>query len=440
MRYYNTNNRSETVTLEKAIFTGIAADGGLYMPERIVRMPQPFVNNMKSMTLRDIGFALANFALQGDVEPDVLHDIVDETLNFPIPLRQVADNRYALELFHGPTMAFKDVGARFMARLMAYYIRRRPGQRVNVIVPTSGDTGSAVANGFAHVPGVHVYVLYPHNQVSYIQEVQFASLGGNVTALDVNGTFDECKQLAEQALIDPDLNSRLTLTSATTINVARLLPQTFYYFWAYAQLLQQGHDGKQLVMAIPCANLGNLASGLMARAMGLPVKRFVSVENANNIFYNYVRTGQFVPCPSVASIAPALDAGNPTNFARITSLLGDVEHVRQVVHAYSFNDADILDTIARVDRDYNYLLDPQSAIGWRGMEEDIQPGETGIVLATAHPAKFSAPVEAAIGRQVDLPLQLARYLRGTRHVTPLTNGYTALRNFLLRHNSDNRKS
>ncbi len=432
MRYYSTNNRKATASLEEAIFRGMAPDGGLYMPERIVRMPQPFVNNMRNMTLPDIGFALANFALQGDVDPDVLHHIVDDTLNFPIPLRRVAPGRFALELFHGPTMAFKDVGARFMARLMAHYIGLRPGRRVGVIVPTSGDTGSAVANGFAHMPGVHVYVLYPRDGVSYVQEAQFAALGGNVTALEVDGTFDDCKQLAEQALMDADLNRHITLTSATTINVARLLPQTFYYFYAYAQLLNQGVDTSRVVMAVPCANLGNLASGLMARAMGLPVSRFVSVENQNNIFYNYVHSGQYVPRPSVSSIAPALDAGNPTNFARITALLGDVEQVRKVVHAYSYTDADILDTISRVDREHNYLLDPQSAIGWRGMEADLQPGETGILLATAHPAKFSAPVEMAIGRQVPMPLQLVRFLRGTRHVTPLRNGYTALRNYLLR--------
>ena len=317
---------------------------------------------------------------------------------------------------------------------MAHFTRQRPGRRVNVIVPTSGDTGSAVANGFAHVRGVHVYVLYPRDGVSYVQEAQFASLGGNVTALEVNGSFDDCKQLAEQAFRDPELNRQLTLTSATTINVARLLPQTFYYFWAYAQLLQRGHAGKPLVVAVPCANLGNLASGLMARAMGLPITRFVSVENENNIFYNYVCTGQFTPRPSVTSIAPALDAGNPTNFARVTALLGDVEQVRQVVHARSYTDTDILDTIAHVFGEHQYLLDPQSAIAWRGLADDLQPGETGITLATAHPAKFSATVEAATGRPVDMPLQLVRFLQGTRHVTPLNNGYTALRKFLL---SDN---
>ncbi len=438
MKYYNTNNRRQTVSLEEAVFKGLAADGGLYMPERIPRLPQPFINNMKNMSLPDIGFAVANFSLQGDVESDVLHNIIDETLNFDIPLRRVSDHRYALELFHGPTMAFKDVGARFMARLMAYFIGRRPGRRVNVLVPTSGDTGSAVANGFAQVPGVHVYVLYPCDGVSLIQEMQFASLGGNVTALKVNGTFDDCKQIAEQAFMDEDLNRQITLTSATTINVARLLPQAFYYFYAYAQLLERGHGGGNVVVAVPCANLGNLASGLIAREMGLPVKRFVSVENANNIFYNYVCTGEFLPRPSVASIAPALDAGNPTNFARITALLGGVEQVRQVIHAYSFTDQDILDTIAQVDRDHAYLLDPQSAIAWRGMEADLQPGETGITLATAHPAKFSAPVEAAIRRPVEMPKQLVKFLRGARHITPLSNGYTALRNYLLESNRGGR--
>ena len=434
MRYYSTRNYNVTASLADAIFKGMAPDGGLFMPERIVRLPKAYLNNIGGMSLQEIGYALANFALSGDVEPDVLHDIVYDTLNFPIPLKHIDGDKYVLELFHGPTMAYKDVGARFLARLMAYFCERRkaPRQQVNVLVPTSGDTGAAVANGFAQLPGIHVYVLYPQDGMSYAQEAQFASLGSNVTALEVKGTFDDCKHMVEQAFMDADLNRRITLTSATSINIARLLPQTFYYFYAYAQLMQISKEAAaNFVISIPSANLGNLASGILARRMGLPVKRFVSVENVNNIFYQYLRTGQFTPRPSVYSIAPALDAGNPTNFARITAMLGDVDQVREVVHAYSFNDEDILHTITHVYNTHHYTLDPHSAIAWRGMEQDLKPGETGISLATAHPGKFPQPVEAATGEVVEMPLQLVRFLRGTRHVTTINSGYNALRNFLL---------
>ena len=433
MRYYSTRNYNVTATLAEAVFKGMAPDGGLFMPERIVRLPKAYINNIAGMSIQDIGYALANFALAGDVDPNVLHDIVNETLNFPIPLQQIDENRYVLELFHGPTMAYKDIGARFMGRLLAYLQQQKPhGDTVNVLVPTSGDTGGAVANGFAQVPGVHVYVLYPQDGVSYIQEAQFASLGSNVTALEVKGTFDDCKRMVEQAFMDEELNRQITLTSATSINVARLLPQTFYYFYAYAQLMQMNEKAaSQLVISVPSANLGNLASGILARRMGLPVKRFVSVENVNNIFYQYLQTGKFTPHPSVYSIAPALDAGNPTNFARIVTMLGDVEQVREVVHGYSYNDEEILQTITQVYNDYGYTFDPHSAIAWRGLTADLQPGETGISLATAHPAKFSQAVEAAIGHEVEMPLQLVRFLRGTRHVTTINSGYNALRNYLL---------
>lgn len=432
MKYYSTNHRSATVSLADAVTKGMAPDGGLYLPECIHRLPNAFIRNMTAMSLQEMGYAIANFALGGDVDSSVLHDIVYETLNFPIPLHQVDDNRYTLELFHGPTMAYKDVGARFMARLLAYYHNLNPHtSTVNVLVPTSGDTGGAVANGFIDVPGVNVYVLYPQDGVSYIQEAQFASLGHNVTALEVKGTFDDCKYMVEQAFMDEDLNRRMILTSGTSINVARLLPQTFYYFYAYTQLLKINRYAGEVVISVPSANLGNLASGVIARAMGLPIKRLVSVENVNNIFYHYLQTGEFLPRPSVYSIAPALDAGNPTNFARITALLGDVEQIRNVIHGYSFSDEEILDTITRVFEQHRYVFDPHSAIAWRGLEADLQPGETGISLATAHPAKFSEAVETAIHQNVEMPLQLVRFLRGTRHVTSINSGYTALRNYLL---------
>ena len=437
MLYYSTNNAQNTATLEEAVLKGLAPDGGLYMPQTIAQMPAVFLNNLNHMSLQAIGFAVANVALQGDIPADVLQDIVEHTLSFPIPLHQVTDNRYVMELFHGPTMAFKDVGARFMARWLAYYkTRHRQWPMVNVLVPTSGDTGGAVASGFIDVPGVHVYVLYPKGGLTPFQVAQFASdNSGNVTALEIKGTFDDCKRLVEEAFMDTELNQRMVLTSATSINVARLLPQTFYYFWAYAQLLNmqpRTATPPQMVVAVPCANLGNLASGLLAKAMGLPLKRLISVENDNNIFYNYIHTGIYEPRASVMSVAPALDAGDPTNFARVKALLDRMPQRDQILHAYSYGDDEIMSTMQRMHQQHGYLLDPHSAIAWRALEDDLQPGETGVAMATAHPAKFLQAVEAATGYEmVDFPPQIVKFLHGTSQVTTLNNGFTSFKNFLL---------
>ncbi len=432
MLYYNIKNPDEIVSLERAVIDGVSEDGGLYMPQSIVRLPQAFVRNMGNMSLQEIAFAVANFAFQGDIEASVLRDIVHDTLNFDIPLRHIDDSHYVLELFHGPTMAFKDVGARFMAHLLRHYRSlRHQWPTIHVLVPTSGDTGAAVANSFVGVPGVHIHVVYPHEALSYVQEAQFATLGDNVTALEVNGSFDDCKRLVERAFVDPELNEALHMTSATSINVARILPQTFYYFYAIARLARQGVDVSDVVFAVPSANLGNLTSGLMARAMGLPIKRLVSVENDNNIFYNYIKTGYFIAKPSVASIAPALDAGNPTNMPRIMELLGNYTEIRRMIHAYTYHDDMIIDTIRDTDRRHGYLLDPHSAFAWQGLCDDLRPGEVGVALATAHPAKFAATVELATGREVTMPPQLLRFLNGTRRVTPINNGYTSFKRYLM---------
>lgn len=431
MQYYNIKNPTEVVSLEQAVLEGVSADGGLYMPQSIVRLPQAFVRNMTGMSLPEIAYAIAGFTFQGDIDASVLHDMVYDTLDFDIPLRRIDDSRYVLELFHGPTMAFKDVGARFMARMLRYYRSlRHDWETIHVLVPTSGDTGAAVANGFVDVPGVHIHVLYPHESLSYVQEAQFATLGGNVTALEVNGSFDDCKRLVERAFVDEELNQTLCLTSATSINVARILPQTFYYFYAIAMLARQGVDVGNVVFAVPSANLGNLTSGLMARAMGLPVKRFVSVENENNIFYNYIKTGYFIAKDSVRSIAPALDAGNPTNMPRVMELLGNYSEIRRMIHAYTYSDEMIMDTIRDTDRECGYLLDPHSAFAWQGLTDDLRDGEVGVCLATAHPAKFAATVELATGRELPMPPQLMHYLKGTRRVMPINNGYTSFKRYL----------
>jgi len=438
MLYYNIKTPSEVVSLEQAVIDGVSEDGGLFMPQSIVRLPQAFVRNMGHMTLQEIAFAIANFAFQGDIDASVLRNIVQDTLNFDIPLHRVDDNHYVLELFHGPTMAFKDVGTRFMARLLHYYRSlHHQWPTIHVLVATSGDTGAAVANSFVGVPGVHIHVLYPHESLSYVQEAQFATLGDNVTALEVNGSFDDCKRLVNKAFVDPELNETLHMTSATSINVARILPQTFYYFYAIAMLSRQGVDVSDVVFSVPSANLGNLTSGLMARAMGLPVKRFVSVENENNIFYNYIKTGYFIAKPSVPSIAPALDAGNPTNMPRVMELLGNYAEIRRMIHAYTYNDEMIIDTIRDTDRRHGYLLDPHSAFAWQGLCDDLRPGEVGVSLATAHPAKFAATVEHATGHEVAMPPQLLRYLNGTRRVTPINNGYTSFKRYLLGYTNPN---
>lgn len=432
MIYYSTINRQNKASLEQAVTKGLAPDGGLYMPETLPLFPKAFLRNISAMTLPELAYAVVSFALKGDVPADVLHDIVFDAFDFDIPLVKTSGGRYVLELFHGPTMAFKDVGTRFMARLLNYYRSCHPEWRdLNVLVPTSGDTGSAVANSFWQMPGVKVYVLFPRGAVGRIQKSQFATLGGNVTAIEVNGSFDDCKSLVEEAFMDAELNDSMRLTSAMSINYARIIPQMVYYFWAYAQLMRQQVDVSNLVFAVPCSNLGNLASGLMAWSMGLPVKRFVSVENQNNIFYNYVMTGEFKPKPTQYSIAPALDAGCPNNFGRIVEILGDHENVCRHIHAYSYDDNQIIDTIMHTYDDEGYLLDPHSAVAYRALNEDLQPGEIGVALATAHPAKLQHMMENIIEEPVPMPDQLTRFMGGELRVKKMSNGFTAFKRLLL---------
>jgi threonine synthase len=432
MNYFTTTNKHSIATLEQAVTKALSPDGGLYMPERLPRLPKAFLHNISSMSLQDMAYAIGAFAFNGDVPPDVLHDIVFEALDFIIPLVKTASGRYVLELFHGPTMAFKDVGTRFMSRLLDYYRTCHPEWRpLNVLVPTSGDTGGAVANSFRAKAGVNVFVLYPHGAVNEIQRSQFATLGGNVKAIEVSGSFDDCKSLVEEAFLDPQLNDAMRLTSATSINYARLVPQMFYYFWAYAQLVSQHVDTNNLVFAVPCSNLGNLTSGLMAQKMGLPVKRFISVENQNNIFYNYVKTGVFTPKPTQYSIAPALDSGCPTNFGRIVELLGSHENVCRHIHAYSYDDDQIVETILKTYHEEEYLLDPHTAVAYRALQDDLQPGEVGIALGTAHPAKLRSLMEGIINKPIPLPKRLSKPLKRNLQVIKMNNGFSAFKNLLL---------
>ncbi len=331
MRYYSTNHSVEPVTLREAVIKGLAADRGLFMPEVIRHLPASFFDEIQDLSFQEIAYSVADAFFGEDVEADALRKIVYDTLSFDVPLVHVRDNIYSLELFHGPTLAFKDVGARFMARLLQYNLTYQPplqggaGSEVNVLVATSGDTGSAVANGFLGVDGIHVYVLYPKGKVSPIQECQFTTLGQNITAIEVDGVFDDCQALVKSAFMDAELNQHMMLTSANSINVARFLPQSFYYFYAYAQLKRLSKsnpaiDLSQLVCCVPSGNFGNICSALFGHAMGLPVKRFIAANNANDVFYQYLQTGQYIPRPSIQTLANAMDVGDPSNFARILDL------------------------------------------------------------------------------------------------------------------------
>lgn len=432
MLYYSTNGISPDVTLEEAVFKGLAPDGGLYLPRTIPRLPQAFLHNIRAMSLKDICYAIAYVAFHGDIEASVLHELVNNTFNYDIPITAIDDDKYVMELFHGPTMAFKDVGAMFMGSLLRHYIKQNGRfDAVNVLVATSGDTGAAVAGGLYDIPGVNVWVLYPQDSIGYMQEAQFATLGGNIRAVEVNGTLADCKAIVNQAFNDKELNERMLFTSATSINVARIVPQTFYYFWAYATLARKGVDVKNLVFSVPSGNLGNLAAGLVARAMGLPIKRFVAAGNVDNALDMYFKTGEKMAAATFSNIAPAINVSNPTNFDRITALTGDLETARQLIHSYGYGDDEVMTTMSELYTSHDYVIDTHSAFAYRGLQQDLQLGEIGVSLATAHPAKFSTQVEMAIGREVAVPQQLRDYLSGTRQVETINSGYTAFKKLLL---------
>lgn len=432
MEYYSTNHKTRNVSLREAVVKGLAADRGLFMPEKIPALPAAFFKNIGQLSLQEISYAVANTLFGGDMDSSELKDIVYDTLNFDIPLVHVNGDIYSLELFHGPTAAFKDVGARFMARLLGYFNRSTSADTVNVLVATSGDTGSAVANGFLGVPGVRVFVLYPEGKVSKIQEAQFTTLGQNITAVEVNGTFDDCQALVKAAFMDEELNAKMKLSSANSINVARFLPQMFYYFHAYAQLAQRGQLNKDIVVAVPSGNFGNITAALIAKRMGLPVKRFIAANNSNDIFYQYLRTGVYSPKPSVATIANAMDVGDPSNFARILDLYGNShDAICKDISGYTYSDEQISETVAQTYKTEGYLLDPHGATAYRALLEDLKIGEAGIFVETAHPAKFKDTVESIIGEEIDVPEKLQKFINGKKQTVKMPSGFHSFKKFLL---------
>ena len=431
MKYYSTNKKVSGVSLQDAVVKGLAEDKGLFMPDSIKKMPQSFFETLETQSFQEIAYTVADAFFGEDVEAEALKKIVYETLNFDVPLVQVTDNIYSLELYHGPTLAFKDVGGRFMSRLLGYFIQKQSKTRVNVLVATSGDTGSAVANGFLGVEGIHVYVLYPKGLVSPIQECQFTTLGQNITALEVDGTFDDCQALVKSAFMDADLNAKLKLTSANSINVARFLPQSFYYFYAYAQLkkLNKAHD---VVMCVPSGNFGNITAGLFAKKMGLPVKRFIAANNRNDIFFNYQKTGVYEPRPSVSTIANAMDVGDPSNFARVLDLYsGSHAAISTEISGVSYNDEQIADSLKSCYQETGYLLDPHGAVGYRALRDGLAVNEIGVFLETAHPAKFLETVEGIIGEKVEIPLKLQEFMKGEKKSLPLSKDFETFKKYLM---------
>jgi len=419
MKWVSTRRSSPDVPFIDALFAGTAPDGGLYFPERFEPLPPASLEAIRTADIVEIGTIVGEHLLRGEISRSELHALVRDALDFPIPLVQVADRSWVLELFHGPTRAFKDVGARVQARLLHHFTDGTP---LTILVATSGDTGSAVAQAFHGVPETRVVVLYPEGQVTDVQEAQMASLGGNITAVAVNGTFDDCQRLVKQAFADEALRKHVWLTPANSINLGRLLPQVFYYF-VVARL------GTDPIISVPSGNFGNLTAGLIAKRLGLPVRRFVAATNVNDVVPAYLRSGVYAPRPSVRTVANAMDVGAPSNFERMRALYDDdLDRMRQDVGGTAFTDAQVVEAIGRVHREHRYLLDPHGAIAWLGLQEALQKDSaaTGVFLATAHPAKFREVVEPAIGAPVALPPALADALARPRHSIRLEASYPAL--------------
>lgn len=430
MKYYSTRHIAPNASLQEAVIKGLAPDRGLYMPKKINKLSPDFFDKIGNLSLTDIAKIVSEKFFGEDIDKEKLDAIAIEALNFDIPLKKVEEGIYVLELFHGPTFAFKDVGARFMSRMLSYFVKEQHHDSVKVLVATSGDTGSAVANGFLGVEGIQVFVLYPSGKVSEIQEAQFTTLGQNIVALEIAGTFDDCQALVKSAFVDEELNKKMYLTSANSINIARFLPQSIYYFYAYAQLAKQQLEDN-VVVAVPSGNLGNLAAGLFAKRMGLPVKRFIAANNRNDVFYEYLNSGNYHPRASIQTIANAMDVGNPSNFERILDLYNQSHKaIQHDISGKTYSDEEIKNTIRTVYEKTGYLLDPHGACAYQALKDEKKPDESGIFLATAHPAKFKETVEECIGQNVEVPERLSAFMQRKKQAVQLSNDYNAFKKTL----------
>jgi len=429
MLYYSTNKQSPKVNFKEATILGQAPDRGLYYPERIPTLSKDFVSNYKGWSNQAIAFQMIRPYVGDTIPPVMLNKIIAETINFEFPLVQVDENIFALELFHGPTLAFKDVGARFMSRCLGHFVRGMK-KEVTVLVATSGDTGGAVASGFYEVEGVSVVILYPSGKVSNTQELQLTTNGKNIKALEVSGTFDDCQQLVKQAFADSDLTKQLFLTSANSINVARWLPQQFYYAFA----LKQWKEKNPPVIAVPSGNFGNLCAGLLAYKSGLPVQHFIAACNANDVVPNYFRSGDYKPKPAISTLSNAMDVGNPSNFIRILELFNhQFNSLKNAITSYSISDETTKQVIRQVYAEQQYLLDPHGAVGYISLKEYLRNHEAikGIFLGTAHPVKFHDAIEPLIGKDIDLPGSVEHLLEKKKHSIKMDPEFSNLKEILL---------
>jgi threonine synthase len=434
MLYYSTNNNSPGVDFKEATITGQAPDKGLYFPETIPSVDKNFIINIEQYSKEEIAFAIIQPYIDNVIPADDLQKIVAETINFEFPLVKVDENIFSLELFHGPTLAFKDVGARFMSRCLGYFVKNNPGNyrdKITVLVATSGDTGGAVAHGFYDVDGIDVIILYPGRKVSSVQELQLTTLGKNITALEIDGTFDDCQHLVKEAFADDELNKKVFLTSANSINVARWLPQQFYYFFAYKQWADKNNPP---VISVPSGNFGNICAGLLAHRSGLPVKHFIAACNANDVVTGYLQTGNYIPKKSVATLSNAMDVGNPSNFARILQLFDqEFRSLKNVMSSFSFSDEETLAILKEVYFTTSYLLDPHGAVGYGALKKYLQryPGNAGIFLETAHPVKFYDVVEPVIRQKIPMPDVVNNLLKFKKQSIKMDAKYEELKDYLL---------
>jgi len=432
MKFISTNKNSKPVSFLEAMRKGLAPDGGLYMPEEIPVLPDSFWSSLKELSFNEIAFEMAKPYFGEELSDEKLNSVINDAFNFPVPITPVEGNNFVLELFHGPTLAFKDFGARFMARLFSEKARKDQ-QEVTILVATSGDTGSAVAHGFYKVEGVEVCLLFPKGKVSNLQEQQMATLGENVTALEVEGVFDDCQRLVKQAFTDDDLNLKMQLSSANSINIARLLPQSFYYAYAVSELQKKGID--EPVFSVPSGNFGNLTGGLLAMKMGMPAKHFLAATNMNDVVPEYLKGDKFQPRDSIQTISNAMDVGNPSNFVRIKYLFGNSDSaIRDQITGYSYTDGETRKTIREVFEKFSYLLCPHTAIGYRASKDYQSERDVKIptvTLATAHPVKFRDVIEPEINHQIDVPDRLNVWLKKEKKSTSIGSDFEGFKQFLV---------
>jgi threonine synthase len=405
MKLYSTKNPTKFVTLKEAVFKGLPEDNGLYMPENIPQLSADFIKNLKDHSFQSIAFEVAKTLIGDSIPENDLKRIVESAIDFPAPVVRLDEDTHILELFHGPSLAFKDFGARFMAQLMSYF-NQDDNKELVILVATSGDTGGAVAAGFYKALGIKVVILYPSGKVSMLQEKQLTTLGENITALEVEGTFDDCQALVKKAFLDNELTSKIRLSSANSINIARLIPQSFYYFEAYKQVETQG---KPVVFSVPSGNFGNLTAGLFAKKMGLPIHQFIAATNANDVVPQYLASGQYTPTPSVRTLSNAMDVGNPSNFARMLDVYGSTwNNMKNDIKGYAYTDEATKEAVKEVFVKYNYVIDPHGAVGYLALKEYQKANDVvGIVLETAHPTKFLDDMESILNHKLDIPERLA---------------------------------